>query len=242
MTRPPDTVVFPLAMRTSKRRSRSILPWTLAFFVFGVPLLGLLSLLGLGESEKQADLRYNTLIRAAGDRYEIDPTLIRAVIWRESDFNPDARGLAGEFGLMQVTPVAGQEWAKAEKIENFRPTDLLDPGTNIQAGAWYLARARKRWNTTDNPTAFALAEYNAGRSNALRWSALDDPTLASAVFIERIDYPTTKTYVLDILDQQHRYQAEPDPPLWQRGINKLRNLWSRGFKNSSWEAPVSPAS
>jgi soluble lytic murein transglycosylase len=209
----------------------------LAFLVFGIPLLGLILLIALGQSEKQADARYEPLIQAAAAEHDIDPDLVRAVIWRESDFNPEARGLAGEFGLMQVTPGAGQEWAKAEKIENFRPTDLLDPRTNILAGSWYLARARKRWSTADNPTIFALAEYNAGRTHALRWSSADEPTLVGAVFLERIDFPTTKAYVLDILDQQHRYQDEPDPPLWQWGINKLRNLWNRGLKNSSWETP-----
>jgi soluble lytic murein transglycosylase-like protein len=40
-----------------------------------------------------------------------------------------------------------------------------------------------------DPLPFALAEYNAGRSNAQRWALLcgtDD-----RAFIERITYPTT---------------------------------------------------
>ena len=60
-------------------------------------------------------------------------------------------------------------WAKANKIEDFNDDDLYDPETNIRVGTWYLNRALKRWSQTDDPVTFALAEYNAGRSNALKW-------------------------------------------------------------------------
>ena len=93
----------------------------------------------------------------------VDPFLIRALIWRESRFNPLTHGLADEHGLMQVTPDVGQMWAKANKVDDFKDDDLYDPETNIRVGTWYLDRALKRWSQTDDPVTFALAEYNAGR-------------------------------------------------------------------------------
>ncbi|MEI6568895.1 MAG: transglycosylase SLT domain-containing protein, partial [Verrucomicrobiota bacterium] len=41
-------------------------------------------------------------IRAAANRYRIDPALIKAIVWKESRFHPEARGRVGELGLMQL--------------------------------------------------------------------------------------------------------------------------------------------
>ena len=176
------------------------------------------------------DTQYNSFVHEAALRYHMNESLIRAVIWRESDFDPDATGLAGERGLMQVTPVAGREWAASENIQTFRDTDLLDPRTNIMAGSWYLGRAIRRWQQTDRPEIFGLAEYNAGRTHARRW-ARDLPTPTSAVFIENIDYPTTKSYVLDILERSHYYETHPRPNVWEKGWNKLLGHWWRWLES-----------
>ena len=41
-------------------------------------------------------------ILAAAANHNINPALIKAVIWRESKFNPNATGKRGEIGLMQI--------------------------------------------------------------------------------------------------------------------------------------------
>jgi soluble lytic murein transglycosylase len=136
----------------------------------------------------------------------VDPFLVRALIWRESRFNPTTHGEADEHGLMQVTPDVGQMWAKANKIEDFKDDDLYDPETNIRAGTWYLNRALKRWSQTDDPVPFALAEYNAGRTNALKWV---DPLapLDHTAFIDRITYPGTRKYVEVIMAKRDQYRT-----------------------------------
>ena len=135
----------------------------------------------------------------------VDPFLIRALIWRESKFNPQTHGTADERGLMQVTPEVGLMWAKANKIANFQPDDLYDPTTNIRAGTWYLNRAIRRWSQTDDPVTFALAEYNAGPSNALRWVDANNPQ-DHVAFMEKISYPSTRDYVEKILTQRDNYR------------------------------------
>jgi len=144
-------------------------------------------------------------IRAAALRYGVDPALVKAVVWRESRFNPDARGKAGELGLMQIQEIAAGEWADAEGIRNFDHATCLDPRTNTLAGTFYLAKLMRRYTRTDNPLPYTLADYNAGRGNVVRWNDGDAAT-NSAAFIGQIGYPSTSNYVLAVLARYERYR------------------------------------
>jgi len=143
--------------------------------------------------------RFDSIIAQAAKRYGMDPALIRSVIWRESDFDPDARGRAGELGLMQIRDTAAREWAAAERVQGFAHGDCLNPLTNVLAGTWYLRRMTRHYEKADNPLPFGLAEYNAGRGNVLKWIAAGDPT-NSAAFMERIGFPGTRAYVRAIME------------------------------------------
>ena len=149
---------------------------------------------------------YDPLIADIAHNARVDPFLVRALIWRESRFEPSRHGSADERGLMQVTPDVGQMWAKANKIENYKDDDLYDPETNIRAGTWYLNRALKKWSQMDDPATFALAEYNAGRSNALKWVDPIAPTSRTA-FLDRITFPSTRKYVEVILSKRDQYRT-----------------------------------
>jgi soluble lytic murein transglycosylase len=152
--------------------------------------------------------RFDPLIEAAGKKYQVDPMLIKAIVWRESSFHPDKVGTKGERGLMQITPVAGNEWAKSQKIQTFKPTDLFDPKTNIEAGTWYFKQAFQRWSGKNDPIMFALAEYNAGRSNVVRWVASTKmgPNAEANDLKEAIKFPSTRSYVETIADRYRFYQ------------------------------------
>ncbi len=175
-----------------------------------LPILLVAATLFWWEVELEEQGQYNALILSAARRYEVPKELIKAVIWRESRFQYDAHGAADERGLMQVTPAAGMDWAKSERLKNFNPNDLFNPRTNINAGTWYLGRALKRWQAADNPIPFALGEYNAGPVHARRWSKEIDSLQAEA-FLEVMDYPTTKQYILDISERMEIYQQNPSP-------------------------------
>lgn len=142
--------------------------------------------------------RYDSLIRTAAFRYNIDPALVSAVIWRESRYQAHCTGRAGEIGLMQVREPAGREWARAAFIPDFKKSDLFDPGTNILAGSWYLARALRRWEGRDEPAPFALAEYNAGLTHARRWAAMPGAE-TGAGFLSAVTFPSTRAYIDAIL-------------------------------------------
>ncbi|MES2309607.1 MAG: lytic transglycosylase domain-containing protein [Verrucomicrobiota bacterium] len=157
--------------------------------------------------------QYDEIIRPIAEEQKMDPLLIRAVIWRESRFRPHMRGGDGERGLMQLMEIAAEDWARREKIQNFNPDQLYDPETNIRAGTWYLNRSIKRWAETDNPLIFGLAEYNAGRSNALRWVDSEHPE-SSEAFMRHMDFPTTQRYVLAITKKYAQYKRGYIQPPW----------------------------
>ena len=194
-----------------------MLPTRVSVSILAVLLLALaggLAILFWSEHQPK-ESPYDPLIVQVAHESGVDPFLIRAVIWRESHFNPSTYGLAQEHGLMQVTPEAGEEWAKANKNPDFKSDDLFDPLTNIRAGTWYLQRAMKRWSQTDDPAAFALAEYNAGRTNALKWVDPNAPQDHLA-FMNRITFPTTLKYVEDILERRDQYRVLLSHNRWYR--------------------------
>ena len=139
-------------------------------------------------------------ILAAARKYGVDPALVKAVVWRESWFDPSARGTKGEVGLMQIRKPAASEWAAAEKVLLFHHTQLFDPAKNTLAGTWYLRKLLRRYAQTDNPVSYALADYNAGRGNVLRWLKGSAATNSTA-FVRQIDF-RHKQYVLTV---QKRY-------------------------------------
>ena len=175
--------------RVSSQTALRIIYWNLVVAVTVVCLAGV--------AHVRRIHRYDEFITQAGRKYGVDARLISAVIWQESRFHPDRIGTKNEVGLMQVTDAAAAEWAKAQEIPAFRREMLFDPATNIDAGTWYLARALRRWKHCPDPVPFALAEYNAGRSNARRWAKISGTD--AKLFWESITYPTTKQYVERIL-------------------------------------------
>jgi soluble lytic murein transglycosylase len=151
--------------------------------------------------------QYDQLIQAASAANQLDPMLVKAVVWRESRFDPQKLGGAGERGLMQVSEIAAREWATENRIENFQLEELFDPKTNLAAGTWYLRRAMQHWKGVRDPVPFALAEYNAGASRAHRWAGGDGSRpISGKEFQRNIDFPGTKQYVASILDRYRFYK------------------------------------
>jgi soluble lytic murein transglycosylase len=148
--------------------------------------------------------QYDKLITSVATELQLDPMLVKAVVWRESRFDRQKYGTAGERGLMQVSQRAANEWAREHKIDNFQPDQLFDPKTNLEAGAWYLKRAIDHWQSESDPLPFALAEYNAGASRVQRW--VSGGGISATDFQGKIDFPATRNYVRSILDRYAFYK------------------------------------
>ncbi len=156
--------------------------------------------------EQRKEHRYDLQILRAAQRYGVDPALVKALVWRESKFNAKARGRVGEIGLMQIRSLVAQEWAQAETGRKSFDGTLLDPDTNLTVGTWYLAKLLRRYARTDDPISYALADYNAGRSNVLRWNKGAAET-NSAAFVAGITFPGTQEYVRVISRRSLRYEG-----------------------------------
>lgn len=184
-------------------RSRRLALWSLALgMLVGVSTV-VMPAFRIGDLARHD--RFDFEILAAAGESGCDPCLLKAVAWRESSFDPAVRGRHGEFGLMQVRPVVGEEWAAETRTTPVPPEQLADPALNLRVGAWYLAKAIRQWSQAAEPEPLALAQYNAGRSSVLKW--VDANALADGeALLARIQYPSTRAYVRAILGQAEKYR------------------------------------
>ncbi|QCO00438.1 hypothetical protein D3093_34875 (plasmid) [Azospirillum argentinense] len=89
-----------------------------------------------------------SVIQAASSNYGVDANLIKAVIQKESTWNPNALNGSGAAGLMQVMPA---NW-RAYGI-----TNPYDPAQNIEAGTKIL---REKLDQAGGDLAAALSAYS----------------------------------------------------------------------------------
>jgi soluble lytic murein transglycosylase len=173
----------------------------------GLALVMVIAILaGKWQRDHRESVQDRNILNSAR-KHGVDPALIKAVIWRESRFHPDARGSKGETGLMQIMENTGLEWAGAQRVSFMSQSELLDPARNIECGTWYLRKLLGRYQQTDDPVPYALADYNAGRGNVLKWMK-EGAATNSADFVEQIGFPSTRAYVVAVRERQQHYAAE----------------------------------
>ena len=83
-------------------------------------------------------------------------SLAMAVVGVESNYRPNARGRAGEIGLMQIKPATARMMGYSGSAKG-----LYDPETNIKYGMKYLGMAHKLGGGT---TCGTILKYNAGHA------------------------------------------------------------------------------
>lgn len=144
---------------------------------------------------------FPALLDAVAARYDLDPLFLAALIRQESLWDPAAVSVAGALGLTQVMPATGEGIAAALGVAEFSADHLLRPAVAIAFGAHYLAGQLERFGDAHQ----ALAAYNAGPGNALRWSG--PPGELPADYVERIPFFETRAYVAHVLEAYERYLA-----------------------------------
>jgi len=178
--------------------------WLLVVILLG----GLVTLVECWRARREES--QDAVILTAGSRHGVDPALIKAVVWRESWFDPRARGTSGEIGLMQIREPTARDWANAEKVQLLTRFQLFDPGKNTDCGAWYLRRLLYRYQGTDNPLPYALAAYNAGPSHVARWRT-GAASINSSEFLSHLDFPGTRRYVRMVMKRYEHYHRTFPP-------------------------------
>lgn len=103
--------------------------------------------------------KYGKYISDSAKKYNLDPALLISVIKAESNGDPNAVSPAGAKGLMQLIDSTATELG----VEN-----VFDPKQNIEGGAKYLKQLTERFGSTK----LALAAYNAGPTNVMRYDGI----------------------------------------------------------------------
>ncbi|MBO6538499.1 MAG: transglycosylase SLT domain-containing protein [Rhizobiaceae bacterium] len=97
---------------------------------------------------------YSSIITKHATANGVPVNLAHAVIRIESNFRANARGRAGEVGLMQIKPATARAMGYSGSIKG-----LYNPETNIKYGMKYLGQARK---LGDGSVCGTILKYNAG--------------------------------------------------------------------------------
>jgi len=131
---------------------------------------------------------YNDIIYSTSDKYNIEPSLIKAVITAESNWQPTAVSTKGAIGLMQLMPSTA--------------TDMLvnnpyNPEENIEGGTKYL---RYLLDIFNGDLTLALAAYNAGPQTVRKFG--DVPPI-----------PETQQYVKRVLAMYGGKMRESSPEI-----------------------------
>jgi soluble lytic murein transglycosylase len=143
-----------------------------------------------------------SIIRVQAARKHLDPALVAAVIYAETEFHPRTSS-AGALGLMQILPETADFIARKSGGIRFTTADLATPEINLAYGSWYLRYLLDRYegNETD-----AIAAYNAGLSNVDEWVARAHAE-GRHMGIADIPFPETRAYVERVESAQGEYRA-----------------------------------
>ncbi len=117
----------------------------------------------LPKKHKHQARKLATTIVTEANKYGMDPLFLVSVIRHESTFNPDAIGLVGEIGLMQIRPTTA-EWLN-KKFKIVKKINLKDPSNNVIIGAFYFNNLRTKFSQNSR---WYISAYNMGATKLKR--------------------------------------------------------------------------
>ena len=123
------------------------------------------------------------LVSANAATWNVDPSLIKAIIANESGFNANATSNVGAQGLMQLMPGTAA---------GLGVTDAYDPAQNVWGGTRYIRGLLDRFGGN---VELAVAAYNAGPGAVEKYNGVPP-------------YAETQNYVQNVLSSFAKYQAQ----------------------------------
>ncbi|HRI66988.1 MAG TPA: peptidoglycan DD-metalloendopeptidase family protein [Polyangium sp.] len=121
---------------------------------------------------------WKPLILAAAAKHNVDPEVLAIMMLVESSGDPNAKSPAGAVGLLQIMPKTGEAIAKERNLTDFTTDKLAEPETNVDFGAWYLARQVDTFGKDKAPAEkveLAAAAYNGGTERLREYLAGNKP-------------------------------------------------------------------
>lgn len=149
------------------------------------------------DSKNSTD--YHSIVHEKAANYNIDPSLIKAVIKTESNWNNRAISRKGAMGLMQLMPATAIDM-------NVR--NPFDPEENIEGGTKYLRYLIERFN---GDLTLALAAYNAGPKTVEKFGYVP-PITETRQYVSKVLslYNGKTAYPLKETDSE-KNQKKPEP-------------------------------
>ena len=134
--------------------------------------------------------KYDDIIDKYSTEYNVDRSLVKAVIFKESRFKETAVSSKGAIGLMQLMPSTALWLMNKLKIEDYK---IESADNNIRLGTYYLSYLM---NLMDSDEEHALLAYNAGPENAKRW--VNSEGYSKEDMDNYVDFNETRKYVREI--------------------------------------------
>lgn len=134
--------------------------------------------------------KYDDIIDKYSTEYNVDRSLVKAVIFKESRFKETAVSSKGAIGLMQLMPSTALWLMNKLKIEDYK---IESADNNIRLGTYYLSYLM---NLMDSDEDHALLAYNAGPENAKRW--VNSEGYSKEDMDNYVDFNETRKYVREI--------------------------------------------
>lgn len=125
---------------------------------------------------------YESFIADTAKKYNVEPELVKAVVYAESSGNPKARSSVGAGGLMQLMPGTARMLGVANRF---------DPEQNIEGGVKYIRKMLDRFGDEEQ----ALAAYNAGPGNVRKYGGVPP-------------FRETQKYIKKVRDYRDRMKKE----------------------------------
>lgn len=128
--------------------------------------------------------QYDALIVNTALKYDLEPSLIKAMIHVESAFDRFALSHAGAMGLMQIMPATAANYQLTQ--------DHFNATRNIEAGVQHMRELMDRYS---NDKKLSLAAYNAGAGAVSRYRGVPP-------------YQETENYILKVMKLYSVYKKE----------------------------------
>lgn len=169
---------------------------------------------------------YANYVETYCKKYDVNDSVMYALIRSESFFDSDVSSSMGAVGLTQLMEFTGSDIAQRLKRKDY---SLTDPETNIEFGVWYLNNLYHRF---EDDYLQAFAAYNAGPTKLRRWiqgSIVDlgqKTSLDSDLLLETIPAAETREYGRKLVSAATMYEwlyntTEPSKLAFVNMLNKL---------------------
>lgn len=144
--------------------------------------------------------QYVKLVEESAEHFEINESLLYALIKTESGFDKNAVSSVGAKGLTQITPDTFS-WLQTKTGEKYEEDALFDPEISVYYGAYFLDMLLEEFGDTET----ALAAYHAGRGKVNEW--LSDPRISpDGETLENIPFEDTAGYVERVIKNTEKYK------------------------------------